>query len=383
MDEDAPNFPQLEGPFGYSYEPHGFLADEHLNIDLSSGWLFDWMHCMLIAGVFVVEVRLCIQKVQEHYAQYSQTTWRDYIGNFAAPQAFSIEGEKVFEKVPADGSAFEWLSVCTTIRKFCLDFLLDACPIVARAIMCVVLCWDVLLALSAMESSRTTPDQLACLIREYLELHLREYGLSAFLAKHHYLLHLPQDLKFWGMLLSTFVHERKHRLIKRFANQRCNLKSFTKNMLGDIVLDQLYHMDRAFAEISFCDAVPAEPALESIVRGSVDNSTMYEVATLVTVFVHCRKNSRGDIVGYIGADNVLRIGKLMAHARCGADMLAIVATWEKVSCRKSGAVRYKVLENNGVVVPTQWLKEGFVYSIPCTVGGICEVLVPQGLQHLL
>ena len=88
-----------------------------------------------------------------------------------------------------------------------------------------------------------------------------------------------------------------------------SLKSFTKKLLGGIVLDQLYHMDRAFAEISFCDAVPAEPALESIVRGTVHNSTMYPVETSVTVVVHCRKISRGDIVGYIGTDDVLRIGK--------------------------------------------------------------------------
>ena len=35
--------------------------------------------------------------------------------------------------------------------------------------------------------------------------------------KFHWLIHLPRHLARWGCLLSCFVHERKHRMVKRYS----------------------------------------------------------------------------------------------------------------------------------------------------------------------
>ena len=41
------------------------------------------------------------------------------------------------------------------------------------------------------------------------------YGESHFLPKHHFCLHLPRQLETHGLLCSCFVHERRHKIMKR------------------------------------------------------------------------------------------------------------------------------------------------------------------------
>ena len=52
------------------------------------------------------------------------------------------------------------------------------------------------------------------------------YGPTACKPKHHYALHLPGMLQRHGTLISTFTHERKHRVVKRYLRPRKTLRSF-------------------------------------------------------------------------------------------------------------------------------------------------------------
>ena len=45
------------------------------------------------------------------------------------------------------------------------------------------------------------------------------YGEIEMHPKHHYMLHLPQMLWQHGVLIACFVHEWKHKEIKRYANE--------------------------------------------------------------------------------------------------------------------------------------------------------------------
>ena len=70
-------------------------------------------------------------------------------------------------------------------------------------------------------SSRGTvlPAQLAAAIGLYLHACRQLYGDEVMIIKFHYTLHLSMYLQKYGMLVSCFVHERKHKLPKRFANE--------------------------------------------------------------------------------------------------------------------------------------------------------------------
>ena len=48
------------------------------------------------------------------------------------------------------------------------------------------------------------------------------YGEQHYLPKHHLAIHLGQQLELHELLISCFVHERRHKILKRFAETVCS-----------------------------------------------------------------------------------------------------------------------------------------------------------------
>jgi hypothetical protein len=63
-----------------------------------------------------------------------------------------------------------------------------------------------------------TPADLRRAIASHLEQYKQVYGEVAFIPKCHYTLHLPDMFQRHGFLVSCWVHERKHKEIKRYGN---------------------------------------------------------------------------------------------------------------------------------------------------------------------
>ena len=57
--------------------------------------------------------------------------------------------------------------------------------------------------------------------------------------KHHYVLHLPIQLRYNGYLVSTMCMERNHRVAKRYLRPRRTLTSFEPGIMEDVTLWQL------------------------------------------------------------------------------------------------------------------------------------------------
>ena len=62
-----------------------------------------------------------------------------------------------------------------------------------------------------------TPDQLNDAVERFLQLFSDAFGADPFTAKFHWLLHYPKELAKHLILYACFVHERKHKQIRRFA----------------------------------------------------------------------------------------------------------------------------------------------------------------------
>ena len=87
----------------------------------------------------------------------------------------------------------------------------------------------------------TSPDELEAAIKAHLQWRLAVYGPGEFPPKCHYALHLGECWRRHGRLLSCFVHERKHKQIKKFANDSHNANastSFERGLLLEVVLLQ-------------------------------------------------------------------------------------------------------------------------------------------------
>jgi hypothetical protein len=89
-------------------------------------------------------------------------------------------------------------------------------PALNRKINCFQKLCDVLDLLQlASVPGRLCPVKLQTAILEHSRALLSEYGAAAWTVKNHMALHLPRMAHH---LISCFVHERKHKEVKRFAN---------------------------------------------------------------------------------------------------------------------------------------------------------------------
>ena len=57
--------------------------------------------------------------------------------------------------------------------------------------------------------------------------------------KFHWMIHYPYHLKRWGTLPTCWVHERKHRMVKRFGTDIANHRRFSHSVLSEVVHFQL------------------------------------------------------------------------------------------------------------------------------------------------
>ena len=60
--------------------------------------------------------------------------------------------------------------------------------------------------------------------------------------KHHYVLHLPSQLRYHGYLVSTMCMERKHRVIKRYLRPRRTLTAFEAGIMEDVTCFELWQL---------------------------------------------------------------------------------------------------------------------------------------------
>ena len=68
-------------------------------------------------------------------------------------------------------------------------------------------------------------DTLKMAIETFLALFVQAFGAEPLTPKLHWLLHYDEELAQHGTLFSCFVHERKHKMIKRYANPALNTRA--------------------------------------------------------------------------------------------------------------------------------------------------------------
>ena len=125
-------------------------------------------------------------------------------------------------------TASETLSVLPLSQSISVSSLIVTRPLlhlpkgVAAILLQLVLTVELII-----RSSRCSvePVLLQNAIKEYLQEYVQLHGPEGMIIKFQYLLHLPAFLKKHGFLPNCCLHERKHRMPKRFANHNTNITS--------------------------------------------------------------------------------------------------------------------------------------------------------------
>ncbi len=187
--------------------------------------------------------------------QLSYKHLSEYVGTWTYPKkACNVkhlfdpnETRKYIEKEQFNCSASELLTLVPILLCF---FVRVAAPRghAAAEVASIILCLNVVqLLMCTRKTGQVSAAQLYKTITDHLSSFLEAYGEDYWRPKHHYSLHLPRMLAFFGLLLACFVHERKHQLPKRFTKDRHNTTSYETGAIEEITVLHINELERMHA----------------------------------------------------------------------------------------------------------------------------------------
>ena len=100
--------------------------------------------------------------------------------------------------------------------------------------------------------------------------HVIAYGYTIFVPKHHFLLHIPKQLERFKFLVACWVHERKHKIIKRWAVPMCiaRQRSYERSLLVECTLAHMHSLKEPLLKPCLPDAVQACPKVVAALQES-------------------------------------------------------------------------------------------------------------------
>ena len=97
----------------------------------------------------------------------------------------------------------------------------------------VALC-DVIDCFVCVTRGNVTPRHLARCVQSFLSLYCLAFGADHTTPKFHWLLHFPSYLEKFGTLVACYVHERKHKMLKRYCTDIRNTTVFEHSVLAEV-----------------------------------------------------------------------------------------------------------------------------------------------------
>ena len=177
-------------------------------------------------------------KQARRHSFLSASHWPSAVGDKGA------SAKKVFAKKMSEfkSSASEAMALYPVMRAFLQEKLPNIrdheCRECCRCffILCEVL--DLLYETAAPQDPSTQAAALEQKIAAHLELFKRCYGVEKVIPKAHLNMHLGDLLRRHGVLLSCFVHERRHKEIKRYANNLDSMQAGSEKHILQLELEE-------------------------------------------------------------------------------------------------------------------------------------------------
>lgn len=343
-------FAELEQSMGLTYCDRGVLWMPQMSYmpGLISVGCFDWMHIMVVNGAWNSEVGHLFEAIQ---AEISSAMMHGYLMGLNWPRrtrSKAMTGKRAFEKrTAASGalacSASEGLSLYPCIRQFLRDNLVDPAtngPYQSYLALCGVL--DLL---SKSRTWEVSPADLAQAVETWLGHRLVQYGAASFQPKVHYCLHLADQLERFGRLVSCWCHERKHKELKRFANQMHAAKASTsweKSLLEEVALMQRLQLEEfdagPFAEL--VNEKPADAALTQLCKTLVGCGRLEDLSVMASdqARVHYELFGKGDVCTFELEGSGTCVGEIWFHLSAQwstgqIEHITILSQWNPTGAR--------------------------------------------------
>ena len=132
----------------------------------------------------------------------------------------------------------------------------------------ILLCIAVMDLLLQANTGCISPAMLADAMAKHYAAHVIAYGYALFVPKHHFMLHIPRQLAMFAFLIACFVHERKHKIAKRWAAPLCLAKrlNYNRTLLEESTLAHMQSLKEPLLKPCLPDAVQACPQVVAALR---------------------------------------------------------------------------------------------------------------------
>ena len=384
-------FTSRSAVLGWNWSDHNIVLNTRYAIDLASVVMYDWGHTYVCEGVADVEFGKCMKVLAKRRSASTYPEFGTYLDSFTLPKS-SPSPSHLFRadairnnlrKSSFTASASEFLTLVPIIARYFQAVAAmrdDGCRDVVDSMIAVL--WVVVL-LQAIKACNVSPDLLAAAISAHYDLFIRAYGAEDARPKHHYALHLPEMLRFFGFLLSTFTHERKHRLVIRYTRGRMNLQSWGKGAIEEITCHQIWELKQSF----FMDDVVAKPTGRTLLALREIFPTAIDGAFTLHNKVKCNGGafSSGDVVALI-INGELEVGELLCTVEVSASdgsssMYSIISRWSKTGNVSHSWMEVTVSDEHTSKIDTDCVDTVLTYRMAGDRSS-CSVYLPYELRGL-
>ena len=182
----------------------------------------------------------------------------------------------------------------------------------------------------------------ACVLK-HLNMYLAVYTSDNWFPKCHYAIHLPDHLQSKGVLLSCWTHERKHKQVKKFANELDNTSNeFEQNVIVNQVFCQLQSLKKkplTSADASHLVNPNVAPQKLAAVVCQVIQQPAEILTSIEAVVGMSQRCFKCDVVRLV-VDGAACVGEVWFHISVLDQCFSCVSIWENI-----GDHVYKVREN--------------------------------------
>ena len=210
----------------------------------------------------------------------------------------------------------------------------DRCVHQCQAYLAVV---DVINLLQLVPLGIVTVEELSRAISRLLSALSLTPWKEHFHPKFHWMVHLPGQFRRWGTLVSCWTHERKHKVIKKYATVVHNTKIYEKSVLCEVIIQSLHDLTspdcmdftvglvRPFRPVT----LPILSLLQTFFTTQLVGHNCF-TAHQVRTSQHnvCNK---GDVVLIRSDDANFEAGEIMFNAQIHGRTWAMINIWRKLS----------------------------------------------------
>ena len=345
---DREDFVELQQALGITHHPRALLLDRSLDVLLSpvKVYMHDWMHALYVDGVVNLHVYLLFEAFIGKGLKNVYETFSDYAAKWKWPGR--LHGNHLAEifsaarrKSHRDAShikcqASDLLSLTPVLAHFVQTVLLP-CHVCDAECLSFLALADIVEIILSTSRNQVRPEMLLARVHRFLQNFVDAFGYNAQTPKFHWLLHLPECLLRFGLLLNCFVLERKHRTAKRYATDITNTsKNPSKSLLAEVLCHQFGMLldPQAFNfEVGLVGGRKAPKAARKLILealGEAENTGHIILVAKESRFNQHGTCMTGDVV-LVKEGGSFRAGRVKLHCSIEGEAVTFVNCWQLVS----------------------------------------------------